>query len=167
LTYVLPVVTLWLRLRVLRAGCGQVAAPIVSTGSVVLLVVEDTVVAVPEGLVGAVEVGVVVGAFGAVEVGVVDGALGAVEVGVVDGAVGVLDAWQPPAAVEEDDVLVGLAVPTGVDGTVEVVEPVELELDADVDPDWAQPPSPIPCTYAFQVKPSATNCWGSDSVVCG
>ena len=48
-----------------------------------------------------------------------------------------------------------------------VVELAELEFEDVVDPTWAQPPSPIPWMYAFQLRPSATNCCGNDSVICG
>jgi hypothetical protein len=110
LTYVLLGVTLWLRLGLLSAGCGQVAAPIVSIGSLEVVVVDEPVVGVPEGLVGVVELVVVVD------------------------PVGVLDTRQPPPVVDEGDVAVELVALTVDVGTVGVVELTELELDDAVEP---------------------------------
>jgi hypothetical protein len=123
LTYVLSAVTPWLRLGVLSAGCGHVAAPIVSTGSVELVLVLELVV--------------VLGDAGTVDpiAGVVDAlVVGTTEVGVV--LVLVLEplptAGQAPDVVE-DEVVVAPGVPTG-DGTVDVVELVVGLVDV-VEPD--------------------------------
>jgi hypothetical protein len=109
-----------------------VASPIVSTGSVELVLVE--LVMVP-GVVDPVA-GVVVPGAGEAAAGVV-GVVGAGEVaaGVVVVLESVPAAEQPALVVEDDDVVVELVVPTGGAGTVGVVELLELELDDVVDPD--------------------------------